>query len=132
MKELQQCEVCPHRCKVNREEGQSGRCRCDDKIKIALASIHYYEEPCISGKNGSGTVFFSNCNLNCMYCQNFEISQLGKGREITIDELADIFLQQQEKGVHNINLVTPTMYAYQIIEAIKIAKKKRTCYSYFI
>ena len=126
MKELEQCEICPHRCKVNREAGQIGRCGCDDKIKIALASVHYYEEPCISGKNGSGTVFFSHCNLNCMYCQNYEISQLGKGKEITIEELANIFLQQQEKGVHNINLVTPTTYVYQIIEALKIAKNKRT------
>lgn len=103
--------------------GRSGYCKCDDKIKIALASIHHYEEPCISGKNGSGTVFFSNCNLNCIYCQNYEISQLGKGKEVTIEELADIFIKQQEKGVNNINLVTPTMYAYQIIEALKIAKK---------
>ena len=124
MKELEKCEICPHNCKVNRAQGQIGRCRCNDKIKIALVSTHEYEEPCISGKNGSGTVFFSNCNLNCMYCQNYEISQLGKGREITIEELADIFLKQQEKGVNNINLVTPTMYAYHIIEAIKIARKK--------
>ena len=123
MKELEKCEICPHNCKVNREQGQIGRCRSNDKIKIALVSTHEYEEPCISGKNGSGTVFFSNCNLNCMYCQNYEISQLGKGREITIEELADIFIKQQEKGVNNINLVTPTMYAYQIIEAIKIARK---------
>ncbi len=123
MKELEKCEICPHNCKVNREQGQIGRCRCNDKIKIALVSTHEYEEPCISGKNGSGTVFFSNCNLNCMYCQNYEISQLGKGREITIEELADIFLKQQAKGVNNINLVTPTMYAYHIIEAIKIARK---------
>ena len=123
MKELEKCEICPHKCNVNRENGQTGRCKCNDKIKIALVSTHEYEEPCISGKNGSGTVFFSNCNLNCMYCQNYEISQLGKGREITIEELADIFIKQQEKGVNNINLVTPTMYAYQIIEAIKIARK---------
>ncbi len=123
MKELEKCEICPHNCKVNREQGQIGRCRSNDKIKIALVSTHEYEEPCISGKNGSGTVFFSNCNLNCMYCQNYEISQLGKGREITIEELADIFLKQQAKGVNNINLVTPTMYAYHIIEAIKIARK---------
>ena len=126
MKELERCEICPHRCRVNRSKGQAGRCRCDDKIKIALASIHEFEEPCISGKNGSGTVFFSNCNLNCLYCQNYEISQLGKGREISVEELADIFISQQEKGVNNINLVTPTMYAFQIIEAIKIARKKRT------
>ncbi len=123
MKELESCKICPHKCRVNREAGQIGRCRCDDKIKIALASIHYYEEPSISGKNGSGTVFFSNCNLNCIYCQNYEISQLGKGKVVTIEELADIFIKQQEKGVNNINLVTPTMYAYQIIEAIKIAKR---------
>ena len=84
--------------------------------------MHNYEEPSISGKNGSGTVFFSNCNLNCIYCQNYEISQQGKGKEITIEELAQIFLDQQSKGVNNINLVTPTMYACQIIEAIKIAK----------
>ena len=123
MKELEKCEICPHKCNVNRENGQIGRCKCNDKIKIALVSTHEYEEPCISGKNGSGTVFFSNCNLYCMYCQNYEISQLGKGREITIEELADIFIKQQAKGVNNINLVTPTMYAYQIIEAIKIARK---------
>ena len=123
MKELERCEICPHRCKVNRTNGEYGRCKCNDKIKIALVSTHEYEEPCISGKNGSGTVFFSNCNLACMYCQNYEISQLGKGREITIEELAEIFLKQQEKNVNNINLVTPTMYAYQIIEAIKIARK---------
>ena len=126
MKELERCEICPHRCLANRAEGQRGRCKCDDKIKIALASIHNYEEPCISGKNGSGTVFFSNCNLNCIYCQNYEISQQGKGKEISIEELADIFIKQQSKNVNNINLVTPTMYAYQIIEAIKIARKKRT------
>ncbi len=126
MQELESCEICPHRCKVNRENGQIGRCRCNDKIKIALVSVHQYEEPCISRINGSGTIFFSNCNLNCMYCQNYEISQLGKGREILVEELADIFLEQQAKKVNNINLVTPTMYAYQIIEAIKIARKKRT------
>ena len=123
MKELEKCEICPHRCGVNRLAGQVGRCKCDDKIKIALASIHNYEEPCISGTNGSGTVFFTNCNLNCIYCQNYEISQLGKGRVITIEELADTFLKLQEKNVNNINLVTPTMDVYQIIEAIKIAKE---------
>ena len=122
MKELEKCEICPHKCKVNRALGNRGRCRCNDKIKIALASIHNYEEPCISGKNGSGTIFFSNCNLNCIYCQNYEISQLDKGKEITIDHLAEIFINQQNKNVNNINLVTPTMYVPQIIEAIKIAR----------
>jgi len=107
---------------INRISGEKGWCKCNNKIKIALASIHYYEEPCISGKNGSGTVFFSNCNLNCIYCQNYEISQLGKGKEITIEHLAQIFINQQAKGVNNINLVTPTMYAFQIKEALKIAK----------
>jgi putative pyruvate formate lyase activating enzyme len=124
LEELRQCEVCPFRCKVNRLEGKIGRCGCNGKIKIALASLHYYEEPCISGNNGSGTVFFSNCNLNCLFCQNYKISQEGKGREVSIEELADIFLDQQKNGANNINLVTPTMYAYQIIEALKIAKSK--------
>ncbi len=124
MEELKSCNVCPHKCGVNRLNGIKGRCKCDNKIKIALASVHNYEEPCISGKNGSGTVFFSNCNLNCIYCQNYEISQLGKGKEITIEHLAQIFIKQQEKNVNNINLVTPTMYVPQIIEAIKIARKK--------
>ena len=124
MEELKSCNICPHKCGVNRLNGIKGRCKCDNKIKIALASVHNYEEPCISGKNGSGTVFFSNCNLNCIYCQNYEISQLEKGKEITIEHLAQIFIKQQEKNVNNINLVTPTMYVPQIIEAIKIARKK--------
>lgn len=123
LEQLIECNVCPHKCKVNRLEGKSGRCKCNDKIKIALVSTHMYEEPCISGTNGSGTIFFSNCNLSCKFCQNYEISQLGKGYEITIEELASIMVKQQEAGVHNINLVTPTMYAFQIIEAIKIARK---------
>ena len=123
MKELSSCTICPHNCKVNRNNGQIGRCRSGNKVKIALASVHNYEEPCISGKNGSGTIFFSNCNLSCIYCQNYKISQLGKGYELSVEELANIMIKQQEKGVNNINLVTPTMYAYQIIEAIKIARK---------
>ena len=123
-KELECCTICPHNCKINRNNGQIGRCRIGDKVKIALASVHNYEEPCISGKNGSGTIFFSNCNLSCIYCQNYKISQLGKGYELSVEELANIMLKQQEKGVNNINLVTPTMYVYQIIEAIKIARKR--------
>ena len=101
-----------------------GYCHANDKIKIALVSTHYYEEPCISGENGSGTIFFSNCNLNCVYCQNHEISQEGKGLEVTTERLAEIMIEQQERGVNNINLVTPTMYVYQIIDAIKIAREK--------
>ena len=92
-------------------------------VKIALASIHKFEEPCISGTRGSGTVFFSNCNLKCKFCQNYEISQQGRGREITIEELSNTFLELQEKGVHNINLVSPTIYVYQIIKALEIAKQ---------
>ena len=120
---LEKCTICPHKCGIDRTKNP-GRCKSTDKIKIALYSIHNFEEPCISGNNGSGTIFFSNCNMNCVYCQNYEISQLGKGKEITIEELADIMLEQQEKGVENINLVTPTSYALHIIEAIKIAKSK--------
>lgn len=123
MNKLESCTICPHNCKVNRVEGKIGRCRSGSNIKIALSSLHFAEEPCISGKNGSGTVFFSNCNLRCIYCQNYEISQEGKGNEISIQELAQIFIEQQKKGAHNINLVTPTMYVPQIIESIKIAKR---------
>ena len=123
IKELDKCTICPHKCGINRNEGQIGRCKASEKIKIALYSTHNFEEPCISGENGSGTVFFSNCNLNCVYCQNYEISQQGKGKEITIEELAKIFLEQQSKNVENINLVTPTSYTFQIIEAIKIARE---------
>ena len=124
LESLERCTICPHECKVNRKIGQIGRCKSKDTVKVALYSTHNFEEPCISGKKGSGTVFFSNCNLNCVFCQNYEISQQGKGKEISIEELANIFLIQQEKGVENINLVTPTSYVPQIIEAIKIAKNK--------
>lgn len=124
LEELNKCRLCPHNCEVNRNNGKIGRCRATNKIKIALYSTHDFEEPCISGEKGSGTIFFSNCNLNCVFCQNYEISQLGKGKEITIEELANIFLKQQGKEVENINLVTPTSYVPQIIEAIKIAKKE--------
>ena len=123
-KYLTKCEICPHECGINRNEGYIGRCKSKANIKIALYSTHNFEEPCISGEKGSGTVFFSSCNLNCVFCQNYEISQEGKGKEIEIEELADIFLRQQEKNVENINLVTPTSYVPQIIEAIKIAKGK--------
>lgn len=121
---LEKCAICPHECKINRNSGQVGRCKSKDTVKIALYSIHNFEEPCISGKKGSGTVFFSNCNLNCVFCQNYEISQEGKGKEVTIERLAEIFLEQQERNAHNINLVTPTSYVPQIVEAIKLAKNK--------
>ncbi len=124
LEQLAKCEICPFRCKVNRLSGQVGRCGCGDKIKVAKYQLHYFEEPCISGKSGSGTVFFSNCNFKCIFCQNYKISQEGKGNEVTIEELANIFLKLQQEGANNINLVTPTMYTYQIIEAIKIARIK--------
>ena len=119
---LEKCTICPHNCGINRLNNQIGRCKSRDTVKVALYSTHNFEEPCISGKKGSGTVFFSNCNMNCVFCQNYEISQQGKGKEISIEELADIFIKQQEKDVENINLVTPTSYVPQIIEAIKIAR----------
>ena len=122
--ELIKCNICPNNCKVNRIEGRVGLCKANDKVKVALASLHYFEEPCISGEKGSGTVFFSNCNMKCKFCQNYKISAEGKGKEITIEELADTFLDLQKQGANNINLVTPTIYAYQIIEALKIAKGK--------
>lgn len=121
---LEKCEICPHKCKIDRTKNQVGRCKSKDTVKLALASIHNFEEPCISGGNGSGTVFFSNCNLSCEFCQNYEISQQGLGKEISIERLAEVFIEQQEKGVDNINLVSPTSYVVQIIEAIKIAKNK--------
>lgn len=119
---LSDCTLCPHMCHVNRLNGQVGRCKCTDKIKISLASLHMFEEPCINGKSGSGTVFFSHCNLNCVFCQNYKISQLHSGHEISIQNLSNIFLDLQSKGAQNINLVTPTMYVPQIIEALKLAK----------
>lgn len=124
MKELDICELCPVRCKVNRNKNQLGRCKAGNKIKLGLYSLHFDEEPCISGESGSGTVFFSNCNLKCKFCQNYKISCEGKGKEITIEELAQIFINQQENGANNINLVTGTPYVIHIIEAIKLAKKQ--------
>ena len=124
MQELEKCKICPHNCGVNRLNGNIGRCKSNGNITLAMASIHNFEEPCISGENGSGTVFFSNCNMNCVFCQNYKISQQGLGREISIKELAEIFIDEQNKNAENINLVTPTMYVYHIIEAIKIAKNK--------
>ena len=120
---LEKCTLCPNNCGVNRLKNEKGKCNITNNIKVSLSSLHYYEEPCISGKNGSGTIFFSNCNLKCIYCQNYKISQQGLGKNINIQELANLFLQQQKDGAHNVNLVTPTPYVIQIIEAIKIARK---------
>ena len=122
-KYLKECKLCPRNCKVNRIKGEKGFCRVGSKIKVALINLHQFEEPCISGKTGSGTVFFSGCNLKCKYCQNYKISQEDLGREITVEELANEFIMLQEKGANNINLVTGFACVPQIIESIKIAKK---------
>lgn len=116
--------MCPRNCGANRLNDKTGYCGAGKNIRVARAALHYWEEPCISGSIGSGTVFFSYCTLKCVFCQNYNISQCSFGKEITIDRLAEIFLELQGKGALNINLVTPTHYVPQIIEALKIAKKK--------
>ncbi len=121
MQDLSRCELCPRKCGADRQNGKAGVCRTDSRIMIARAAPHYWEEPCISGKNGSGTVFFSGCNLGCIFCQNREISRFSVGNEVSVEELAKIFENLQEKGVHNINLVTPTHYIPQISAALDIA-----------
>jgi len=121
---LKKCALCPRKCSVNRLDGELGFCNASKDIKIAKVSLHQWEEPCISGTLGSGTVFFSNCNLKCVFCQNHTISQEGIGKIVSINRLSEIFLQQQKRGAHNINLVTPTHYVPQIIEALKIAKSR--------
>ena len=120
---INRCDICPHNCKVNRIE-KTGKCKGTAKPKLALVSLHFFEEPCISGETGSGTVFFSNCNLKCVYCQNYKISSEGYGEEVSVERLAEIFLEQQERKANNINLVSPTIYAYQIKQAIILAKQK--------
>lgn len=121
---LKNCNLCIRRCNIDRINGEIGFCRATDRVKIARASLHMWEEPPISGDVGSGTVFFSNCNLKCVFCQNHEISQESVGIDITIERLADIFLELQDKNAANINLVTPTHYVPHIIEAIDIARAK--------
>lgn len=119
------CEICPRDCRVNRSKNL-GYCRSSEKVKISMVMLHHFEEPIISGENetdnGSGTIFFSNCSLKCCYCQNSEISADGLGKEITIQKLAEIFKELEKKGAYNINLVTPTHFTSQIIEALKIYK----------
>ncbi len=124
MKELECCELCPRRCKVNRIKGEIGRCRAKINPKIAKVQLHYFEEPCISGTEGSGTIFFSGCNLSCKFCQNYIISQENKGEELSIEELSEKMLELQNQGANNINLVTGFAYVPQIIEAIKLAKRQ--------
>ena len=121
---LKKCNLCPRKCFVNRIDGELGFCNASKDVKIAKVSLHMWEEPCISGSSGSGTVFFSNCNLRCVFCQNHEISHDATGKTVSILRLSEIFLEQQNRGALNINLVTPTHYVPQIIEALKIAKSK--------
>jgi putative pyruvate formate lyase activating enzyme len=118
---LAACDLCPHDCGVDRIKGERGICGAGLKPKIASANVHRGEEPPISGTQGSGTIFFSGCSLNCMFCQNFPISQLGNGEEITTLELAARMLRLQRQGVHNINFVTPTHYLPQILAALWLA-----------
>ena len=118
----QKCILCPRLCKINRYK-KLGFCKCTNKIRVALAKPFFYEEPPISGINGSGTIFFSGCNLKCCFCQNMGISKYNKGKTISITRLAEIMIELENKNVHNINLVTPTMYIPSIIKAIKKARK---------
>ncbi|MCT8977513.1 radical SAM protein [Clostridium sp. CX1] len=119
---LKCCNLCPRNCGVNRLENALGFCKSGRELRVARVSLHHWEEPCISGTSGSGTVFFSNCNLRCSFCQNHKISSEGVGKEISVKRLSEIFLEQQQRGAHNINLVTPTHYVPHIVEALDIAK----------
>ncbi len=115
---LEKCSVCPRNCGVNRLQGEKGVCRLGKEILVSTASLHFGEEPPISGYRGSGTVFFTFCNLRCVYCQNYPISQQGEGYPISVEELAAEMLALQKKGAHNINLVTPTHLGPQIMAAL--------------
>ncbi|MBQ3029936.1 MAG: radical SAM protein [Agathobacter sp.] len=118
------CEICPRTCKVNRENGQTGVCKVTSQLKVARAALHFWEETCISGTKGSGTVFFSGCSMHCIFCQNEEISQGLVGKEISKERLVEIFLELQEKGANNINLVTPGQYVPHIIWAVEQARNQ--------
>ena len=120
MNTLRNCTLCPRNCHVNRYQ-KKGYCKASSKLKVSLASLHQWEEPFISGVNGSGTIFFSHCNLGCIYCQNKKIRD-GYGKEISIKRFSEILLEQQKRGAHNINLVTPTHYVPLIKKGIIKAK----------
>lgn len=122
---MERCNQCPRECNVDRYAGNSGFCGVPEgKVIAARAALHMWEEPCISGEEGSGTVFFSGCTLRCVYCQNYDIARAATGKEITKERLADIFLELQDKGANNINLVTPTHYTKEIIWAVNEARSK--------
>lgn len=119
------CNLCAKKCNLERNENVGlGNCGMPTKVKIAHYELFLYEEPCISLNKGSGAIFFSGCNLNCIFCQNYDISSLKKGKFITVEELANIFKELEEMGAENINLVTPTHYSLQIVEALKLYKPK--------
>lgn len=118
------CVLCPRRCGVDRENGETGICRETNRVRVARAALHMWEEPCISGEEGSGTVFFTGCNLRCVYCQNYSLSRSKTGKGIPVERLAEIFLELQEKKANNINLVTPTHFIPQITEALDIARRR--------
>ena len=117
------CDLCPRNCKVNREE-KIGVCKVTSTLKVARAALHYWEETCISGTKGSGAVFFSGCSLHCVFCQNESIAQGTAGKEITRERLAEIFLELQEKGANNINLVTPGHFVPHIIWSVEHARNQ--------
>ncbi len=121
---LRDCTLCPRNCHVDRINGQKGYCKQTDELVVARAALHMWEEPCISAESGSGAVFFSGCAMGCVYCQNRNIAKGLAGKKITINRLAEIFIELQKKGASNINLVTPSHYVPQIVEAITIAKSK--------
>ena len=125
MNYYESCALCPRNCRIDRRGGQ-GYCGQGDALRAALAYLHMWEEPCISGERGSGTVFFSGCNLRCVYCQNSEIASGNAGVEITAERLSEIFLEQQQRGAENINLVTPTHYTPHIIAALDMVRGKLT------
>ncbi|MBE6620450.1 MAG: radical SAM protein [Ruminococcaceae bacterium] len=112
------CQACPRHCSVDRAAGQRGYCGVDATVRIARCALHLWEEPIISGSRGSGTIFFAGCNLRCVYCQNYEVSHNAKGREMTVKDLGERMLELQRQGAHNINLVTPSHYAPQVVEAL--------------
>ncbi len=118
------CKLCPRECGIDRTIGQKGYCRASDKLKLARAALHFWEEPCISGTGGSGTIFFSHCTLGCVFCQNGDISRGGKGIEISPERLCEIFFELEAQGAHNINLVTPSHYLPLVIKALDSAKKQ--------
>lgn len=113
------CNQCPRKCNIDRAK-QPGICATSDLLRVAKFMLHNWEEPCISGSNGSGAIFFSGCPLRCVYCQNYQISHEGKGKDITVNELVDIMKDLVNKGAHNINFVTPTHFSNKIIDALKI------------